>query len=493
MAFLLFGMPLCAQENGDKGKSLLQNLHYQLEGNLTSSNSQTPLWLNANKHGLSSLSQNNGYLCAGIMSPIETDSTRHWKTGYGLDVALAYNHTSSFIIQQLYADIQYKKVRISIGSKERPMEFKNNILSSGSQTFGINARPIPQICIELPEYISLDRGHWIGIKGHFGYGIMTDGSWQKDYSKPHYIKQALYHSKAGYLRIGNENKFPLVFEGGLEMACLFGGNFYSLQSDGHYAKEALPQGFSSFFKAIYGGGSDPGEGIYANAGGNTVGSWLASITYHFPTWKLRAYYDHYFEDHSQMFLEYGLWKDGLWGLEVTFPKNKVISSLVAEFLSTKDQSGPIYHDHTPEISDQISARDDYYNHYLYNGWQHWGQAIGNPLYTSPLYRNDHTLEFTGNRFKSYHIGLSGNPTGVINYRLLYSYQENWGTYLHPFANKRYNNSLLAEITYSPTHLPWNIKSKGWSITAAYGMDHGHLIGNHQGMQITLRKTGLLNH
>lgn len=61
----------------------------------------------------------------------------------------------------------------------------------------------------------------------------------------------------------------------------------------------------------------------------------------------------------------------------------MVTTLVYEFLRTTDQSGAIYHDHTEAIPDQISARDNYYNHGLYTGWQHWGQAIGNPLFTSP--------------------------------------------------------------------------------------------------------------
>ena len=37
----------------------------------------------------------------------------------------------------------------------------------------------------------------------------------------------LYHSKAGFLRIGNENAFcPLSIEMGLEMVAQFGGNAY---------------------------------------------------------------------------------------------------------------------------------------------------------------------------------------------------------------------------------------------------------------------------
>lgn len=78
-----------------------------------------------------------------------------------------------------------------------------------------------------------------------------------------------------------------------------------------------------------------------------------------------------------MFLQYG-WLDGMVGIEATLPKNRFVDHIVYEFVKTTYQSGPIYHDHTPEIKDQISGQDNYYNHNMYAGWQHWGQALGNP-------------------------------------------------------------------------------------------------------------------
>lgn len=488
MALLLTEAPLCAQQTG--AERLTHGVSYSAEAQVTLADGPSPLWLNANKHGLSSLNKSNGYMRGTVQRPISADSLRRWRIGYGADVALAYNFTSSLIVQQLYADLEYRNVRLSVGSKEQPMQLKDNLLSSGSQTFGINARPIPQLRLEIPRYINLDKGHWIGVKGHIGYGIMTDGKWKKGYATERYTRRTLFHTKAGYLRLGNEEKIPLVLEGGLEMACQFGGDFYENNGDGTFSKTSLPKGFKQYVEAIYSGGSDPGEGIYANAGGNTVGSWTASLSYKFPTWKLRAYYDHFFEDHSQMFLEYGLWKDGLCGLEITLPQNRFVSTLVAEYMYTKDQTGPIYHDHTPEISDQISAADNYYNHYIYNGWQHWGQAIGNPLYTSPLYNANGQLTFMSNRFKAYHIGLSGTPISQLSYRLLYSYQESWGTYANPFTDKKYNSNLLVELGYSPRRIG-RLNTAGVSVSAAYGMSRGDLTGNTDGLQITLRKTGIL--
>ncbi len=491
VSFLLVEMSAGAQS---VFQGVGKGISYDAEVQLTASSGQSPLWLNANKYGLSSVAGDNGYIRAGLFRSTRADSARHWRIGYGLDLAAAYNFTGSFVVQQAYADFEYKKVRLSVGSKERSAEFKNPELSSGSQTLGINARPVPMVRFELPEYISLTgSSNWVGLKGHIGYGWMTDGRWQEDYvsAGAHYAKKALFHSKAGYLRIGNEEKFPLVFEGGLEMACLFGGTIYNAVGRTGVLAEPLQMGtgLGDIIDATLGTGSDATDGEYANAAGNTLGSWLLSLKYAGKDWSIRAYYDHYFEDHSQMFWEYG-WRDGLIGAEVQLPKNRFVSSLVYEYLHTKHQSGPVYHDHTEAIPDQISAIDNYYNHNLYQGWQHWGQAFGNPLFTSPLYNPGHNLTFTGNRFIAHHFGLSGDPLPGLHYRLLYSYISGWGRYAVPFDDVKYTNSFLAEVSYALPRVG-RVDLRGWSVKAAFALDRSTQIGNNTGFQLTISKTGFL--
>ena len=472
----------------------LDSIEYKVEVQTTFSRNNSPLWLNANRYGLSSIDPNNGYLRAAILRDANVDRAHKWRLGYGIDFAGAYNFTSPVVLHQLYLDVDYLKMRLSIGSKERPMAFKNQQLSSGSQTFGINARPIPEVRFEVPEYLSITgKSNWAAIKGHFGYGMMTDGRWQEDYVNEglHYAKGALYHSKAGYLRIGNEDKFPLVFEGGLEMACQFGGTIYNpLGRNGVYGEKIkMGSGIKDFIKAIYGGGTDATDDIYANAAGNTLGSWLLALSYVGKDWKIRAYYDHYFEDHSQMFMEYG-WLDGMIGVELNLPKKFFVNDIVYEYLNTTYQSGPVYHDHTEAIPDQVSGKDNYYNHNLYQGWQHWGQAIGNPLFHSPLYNHNGNLLFTGNRFKAHHFGFNGHLFNAVNYRVLYTYMENWGTYDYPYDDKRYAHSFLGEATYDFSHLK-KMNNKGWSVSAAFSFDRGKEIGDNTGFQLTFRKTGLL--
>ena len=488
---------------------LTSSLSYHIETQATLSKGQTPLWLNANRYGLSSLDKTNGYIRAAVMRPLSADSARRWAIGYCADVAAPLHYTSNVVVQQAYVEARWLHGVLTAGAKEWPMQLKNQTLSSGSQTLGINARPVPQVRIALPEYWQLPfGGGWLHLKGHIAYGMMTDDAWQHDFTRRQskYADHVLYHSKAGYLKIGNEySTFPLSFELGLEMATQFGGTPYRPSNDGTMQSIPTKHGLKSFWHAFFPGGQDATDGMYANNEGNIVGSWLMRVNYDNELWRLSVYADHYFEDHSQMFHinnngygsgddwnkrihhRYFLYdlKDIMLGGELELKYGRWLRHIVAEYIYTKYQSGPYNHDHTQNISDQITGVDNYYNHGIYPGWQHWGQVIGNPLYRSPIYNTNGQLYIYNNRFVAWHLGIDGAPTSRLAYRALATYQEGWGTYDGPFNRKHHNISFLAESSYR--------LNKGWKLTAAYAMDFGsrQMLGHNAGGQITISKTGLI--
>ncbi len=473
-----------------------KGINYNTELQVSSSKGNTPFWLTSNKQGLSSVEAQNGYLRGGIFRSADADSAHRWRIGYGADVAVTYNHSSTFLIQQLYADIDYRLMRLTIGAKEQNMQLKDAEVSTGSQTLGVNARPTPSVRIELPHWWNISgRGQWAYVRGHLSYGLFTDGQFQaqrvSNNSSAHYARHVLLHTKAGYLKLGNEKKFPLIFEGGFEWATQFGGTSYNSRTWEGYASEVkMSSNAKAFLKALYGGGGDATDGTnYANSAGNTLGSWLARLTWHGQGWKISTYYDHYFEDHSQLFWQYG-WLDGLVGVEAELPSNRWVSKVAYEFVKTTYQSGPVYHDHTEAIPDQISGCDNYYNHNLYAGWQHWGQAIGNPLFLSPLYTSTNDLTFTSNRFKAHHVALVGHPSTEWSYRIFYTHQHSLGSYNTPYETPRNEHSLLLETQFTPQMLG---KMKGWSFKASLGFDRGNLMQTNTGFSLTLAKKGLLTH
>jgi hypothetical protein len=500
------------QEDAEQSKlDIGKGITYKLEAQGSFSSEKTPLWLNANKYGLSSLEKNNGYFRGQVIRPLNNDSARRWGVGYGVDVAIPVNYTSNVVVQQAFAEARWLHGVLSVGAKEYPMELKNSRLSSGSQTLGINARPVPQVRLALPEYWTIPAlGRWFHIKGHLAYGKMTDDNWQHDFTNKasKYADNVLYHSKAGFLKIGSEEErfLPFSVELGVEMATLFGGTSYSPDGNGNMVPTKNASGLKSFLKAFIPGGADAPEvgTVYQNEEGDILGSWLMRLNYNTDEWKLSVYADKFFEDHSSMlFLDYDGYgegeewntrkrrhyfmydlKDIMLGAEFNLKYGRWLRNIVFEYIYTKYQSGPIYHDHTEGRSDHISGIDNFYNHYIFTGWQHWGQAIGNPLYKSPIYNDDGKIEFKNNRFVAYHLGFDGQPTDRLGYRVLLTHQTGYGTYDNPYVKKHHNTSFMVEAAYE---FP-----RQWKVGGAYGMDFGGILGHNSGFQITVSKTGIFN-
>ena len=497
-----------AQTDGEADKcDISDHITYMYEAQTSASSGKTPLWLNANKYGLSSLDEANGYVRVAMEKPLLTDSAHALGLGYGFDVALLGNYTSTVAIQQAFVEGRWLHGVLTVGSKYYPMELKNSQLSSGSQTLGINARPIPQVRLALPDYWTLPfAGRLFHIKGHIAYGKMTDDNWQHSFTgrTSKYSDDVLYHSKAGYIMVGKpEQPRSLTLEVGLEMATQFGGTNHEF-INGTETIVKGNTGIGGFFKVLFPGGSDsPYQGtVYESVEGNTVGSWVGRLTYNHDTWSLEAYIDKFFEHHSAMFLldydgygtgdEWNVKKDNkyllydfgdcLVGLELKLKNCTLLRGVVAEYITTKYQSGSIYHDRTESNQVHIGGKDNYYNHHIYPGWQHWGMVMGNPLYRSPIYNDDGQVNCQNNRFTAYHLGFNGSVTPCVDYRVLATYQEGWGTYNFPFNKKRTNTSVMVEAVYNHRH--------DWMITTALGMDTGRLIGNNFGLQLTFRKTGL---
>ena len=490
-------------------------LAYKLEGQITvGSGDNNPLWLNANKYGLSSLDNNNGYFRASLERPLTADSLKRWGIGGCVDLVTAYNNTSSFFIQQAFVEGRWRKATLLVGSKQLPMEMKNQELSSGSQALGINARPIPQVRIAYPDYVDVPlTRHWLQFKGHLAYGWFTDDGWQKDFTdcKSRYTENVLFHSKAGFLKLAKPGS-PFSVEVGMEMACQFGGEAYDYVDGVMKPKGLNPVTLKSYFRAFVPHGNDydanDPDRLYQGAEGNHVGAWLLRLKYDQPAWALSLYGDHYFEDISAMFhLDYDNYttgikwmekhgnrfllydfKDMLVGAELQLKNNAWLNTVVFEYIYTKYQSGPIYFDHQQYLPDHIGGKDGYYEHYVYNGWQHWGQVIGNPLYRSPLYNTNGSIMVQDTRFWGFHLGLSGDPLPGLHYRLLGSVQKGFGTYTYPYDDPKRNLSLLAEAGYL---LPDRL-AKGWGVKLGIGYDHGGLLGNNFGVQLTITKSGAIH-
>lgn len=444
----------------------------------------TPFWLAANRQGLSSIDRGYGYIDLGASKKMQYDSRFSWDAG--VELAVPWKFTSNFVIQQLYAEIRYRCLSLSIGSRNHESHLVQQDLSGGELLYSGNARPIPQVRVGIMDFQQLRFANkWIGIKGYLSYGKFTDSSWQERWAAPgsRYAKGAWVCNRGVWIKGGDEGRFPLVAKAGVEMATQFAGTIYNLdvaKSGKELIDIKMPSGFSAWMKAIVplAGGSIATE--YNNAQGNTIGAYDMSIEW-LPDadWNVKAYWQHMFEDHSMMFFQFP-WKDGLWGINARLPKNPFVSSLTYEYLYSKYQSGPVYNDTTDEVPEQVSGVDSYYNHELYPGWMHWGMGIGNPFSVSPIYNSNHILEFYATRNISHHLGIKGNPAAGLEWRLLVSNTRSWGTYWRPFPEVKSMWNFLADIKWRPAGL----KQLECNLSVAF--DRGDLVGNNFGVLLGVR-------
>ena len=471
---------------GLQAQTLKEN--YEFTGSFGSGD-YAPLWHIANRQGVNSYDNKSIYTRIGIAGE-HTFGNRNMGIDWGFDFVVGDNLTSGIFIQQAYIDISWKRLNLSLGQKERWGELSNPRLTTGALVESGNARPIPQIRLELPEYWNIQgTGGWLALKGHIAYGWFTDEEWQKDFVADDKARTVgvRYHSKAGFLRIGNDRVFPLTAEMGLHMVSQFGGTTYNwMNKPGAISHNpARPKDYLLALIPTK-GDSQTNAVEQANSAGNVLGSWMGAITWNADKWKLRAYYDHVFEDHSQMFWEYGIWTEQLVGVELQLKEWKWLSGIALEYFNLKNHSGPVYHDKTSEIPDQISAVDNNYWHHTYGGWFNYGMMIGTPLITSPVYNTDKTLGIYNSRVEAFHIGIEGSPLSWLGYRVLYTKSNNWGTYSRPFKEIKVNRSGLVELTFRPEIL------QNWSITTSFAFDCGGLYGDNYGGMITLTRYNIFD-
>lgn len=466
-----------------------QSLTYSVEFNgAAAGGDYAPFWHVSGRQGLGSVDTGSGYMRVAVAGENGIGKSK-WTMDWGLDLVAAENHTSALFVQQAYVDFNWRMISVSLGQKERWSILNNPRLSTGGLTESGNARPVPQIRVSIPQYHDFfGTGGWFTLRGCIAYGWFTDEDWQKDFAAEGTSRTVgvRYHYKNGYIKIGNEDKFPLTFEGGLEMAAQFGGTLYNwLNTPGeNYHNPSRFQDYLKIFIPTSGDGSY-NEFEQNNVAGNHLGSWNAALSWHAKETDVRLYYEHTFDDHSQMFWEYGLWTEQLVGLEVDFAHCRWVKSIALEYFNLKNQSGPIYHDGTAEIPDQISCADNNYNNAWYSGWFNYGMIMGTPLVTSPVYNAGRTLESRNNRVEAFHLGIEGSPLACLDYRLLLTKSNNWGTYRDPFTDIKENLSGLVELTYKPA---WAV---GWEAAASFAFDNGELYGNNNGAMISIRKNGLL--
>lgn len=459
------------------------NLSYNAEVNIvTGAGDYAPFWLMNNTNGVVSDKNNSGYLRLGLYKNVAAD--KKFSYSFGFDVVGAYGNEAPLYLQQAYFDAKLSNWSIFAGAREEKTLLWDAALSSGGMINSGNARPIPQIYIGLPQFTAVPGTNgWLHVRGGLSYGWFVDYGYQKSFKADgmQYTKNLLYHRKNLIFKIGNETK-PLYGIIGIDMAAQFGGTVYDFRDN---QTIQFPSGIKEYFKVLVplSGGDDSPSIDQVNVSGNHLGIYILSLGYKKNGWDIKAYHEHFFDDHSGMIFRNKC--DGLWGLSFRTTKQFYIEGVTFEVMNATNQSGPFLWDTTSDIPVQVSAGDNYYAHVMYNGWTHRGHSMGTPFITSPLYNSDGYLGFTNNITRAFYGGIDGTIVEGLRYKLLVSHQRGWGTSYAPYTDIKYQFAGLLQLSY--THK----KTKGWNFSLAGAFDKGTLIGDNWGIQIGVRKSGIL--
>lgn len=463
-----------------------------------------PYYISSNNGGL--YTQPITFMEQGkIYRELKTDN--RFEYGFGADIVFDWSKTTQYDkydlatqsfyatnqrpayvwLQQLWADIKYRGVFLSIGSKEYNRSLFNQFLGSGDFVQSNNARPIPQLRAGFIDFqdIPFTNG-WVQIQGEFAYGKTLDNKWIENHYNEYnsfITTNWWYHYSKCYFRTNPSQPFSVTV--GMQHAAQFGGHHKKYKNGEIMSDETIKVGLKDFLRIfVPGPGSIAGDQEYHY--GNHLGSWDLKLRYRFSNdSELYAYMQSPWEDGSGIGMMNGF--DAIWGLEYRSATKSFLNGVVLEYIDLTNQSGPMHwapddHEDT-QIMGEATGADDYYNNYMYNGWAYYGMSIGSPFIKSPLYNTDGYMRYTDNRVRGFHLGVCGSISKNTDYRILFSHRTSWGTPYLPILEKRHDTSLLIEATYQFKNIP-NLHIKG-----QLAFDAGSLYGDNFGALVSLTYKG----
>ena len=457
----------------------------------------TPFWMVNHRWGVTALEANNFYVRGGLFHEQTVDPD--WSFEAGIDI-IGGNHSSygEVWIQQLYGRWAWKKWRLDLGMREDYLSLFNSRLSSGDFIHSNHSRPIPQIRISVPDFLLVPRskGNFY-IKADLAVGVYLDGQWIENRAYPvlqNYAKDILSHDKSLYFRLGNiEAKNRQQLTVGLLHKAQWGGTL--VQEDwnnpGAYTVFNQPENLDTFLRVLIAKEGSERSSLTDRmfVTGSHWGAYLLKYDYKFTNnRRISAYLQHFFEDGTGMVLRN--YPDNLYGLEWRSPQKSLVSGMVFEFIYTKQQSGPL---HFVELDGDKRAipegmragNDNYYNNVDYiQGASYFGKTQGTPLFLSPEYNTNGSVNFNGTRIKAFHLGLEGYFHPSLQYRLLLTAGQNWGRFYIPFTYVHKGFASKFELTYTfPQAIDMDIRLET-------GYDTGEFFGGKTfGAGITLIKRG----
>ena len=463
-----------------------------------SSGKYTPFQMVNHSWGMVPLNANNFHLRSTLFH--EQNISQEWSFDLGLDIAAsnASVYNNDFWLQQIFIDLNWKFLKLTLGSKENYWSLLDPYLSSGDFIRSNNSRPMPEINISIPEFtlIPYTKGN-VYIKADFAIGKYLDNQYVANKMIPlngYYSNNLLSHHKSFYLRFGNiekENRLQFIF--GLNHDAQWGGTVHRYDwNKNEYVTFQDPRNFTDLLRVIVAkeGSSSSSFNDSLYVAGAHAGAYLFKFDYKLNNKDfLSLYLSHFFEDGSGLaFLNY---QDMLLGLQYKSEQKRLVSGVVFEYIYTKNQTGPIGFGGN-EISqhrghNNRNGADNYYNHGIYTqGYSYFGRCRGNPLLLSPEYNEDEFLGFKSNRIIAFHLGMEGFLLPLLQYRLTASTGQSWGTYENPHLSVQDGYSAGLDIIYAYP------KVKGLDFKLSLACNSGEFFKESAwGGGITITKRGVI--
>lgn len=440
-----------------------------------------------------------------IEKKMTNDKRFNW--GAGIEYALSYTNSSSYDnytvsdkswsnkdyrpsparLQQLYAEIKYRGVYLTVGMKNHHSHTVDEDLSSGDITRSNNARSIPGVQAGFVDFQNIPfTNGWVQINGEIMYGRFFDVDYRKqtfNYYTGVFSYNNWYTYKYCFFR--TKPSMPFSVTVGMQTAGEFAGCAYHYKKGNITYFEERGFHFRDIFDMFI-----PREGVSeAYYKGNSLGSWDLKARYRFANNStLRAYFQWPWEDGSGIGKATG-W-DGLWGVQYDFAKQGIVSKVLLEYFDFTNMSGPIHlspNDSSHPIKDTaITGGDNYYNNEFHGPYCNYGMGLGSPMVVSPIYNFDGYPEYAHNRTRGFHAALQGIITQNIAYKAMYAYQCAGGSGRIPGRELLSNNSAKIQAIWSGAH-----KLTGLKVKAELAFDAGELRGNNIGALVSLSYTGSL--
>jgi len=481
VAICLALFPLICQAQGWK-------LDYDASVRLAGSTGQyMPFWARTGDFGILPVS-GSGLVTAGLSVDYASGNGFFFEAGADVACAVAADNPlmarrAEVFPDRLYVSGGWKMLHMDLGMKPRLQDLPLGRLSVTGGNFMLsgNARSFPGINL-WSDWIYFEKGHWVGIKGNIAHYQMVDYR---------YVRNALLHNKSVALKIALGRKVDL--SGGFEHWAQWGGNspVYGDQ----------PEGLRNFIKVFFAqkGGNGATLSDQINVLGNHLGREWFCIDWRAGDFTMSFQYDKPFEDTSGM--QFRNFPDGVWSLKFSFAdRDAFVTDLVAEFINTTWQTGPLHDRPATEEEKAEQDPDDYYygkivlggcDNYFANGeyasgWTYYGRVIGLPLILPDAPGEDGIIrDFASTRLRSWHLGLGGVAFSKIPYMLKATFSSNWGKYHDTrFSTKPWQLSMGLDLEFGKRMMNLPVRF----VAGIYG-DVGQVYRNSAGLTFKVIYSG----